>query len=236
MIMKTVEVSGSNLKEAVTNACKNLNATEEEIDIKIVEEGSKGFLGIFGSKEAVINATLKPKYYERKILDFLNTISKNFGSDILFDISMRNRTFRIIINGNNVSRLIGRHGKTVAALEHILNIYANRLTDVKVNVKVDIEGYKDDRKEIIEHLAHKAAKNSLSINGKVVLEPMFSYERRIVHEVITKYRNLKSYSVGLEPYRKVVIDVANRKYSQPKRNYNSKNQFSKKNEKMNYNR
>ncbi|MDK2951502.1 MAG: spoIIIJ-associated protein [Kosmotogales bacterium] len=235
MIMKTVEVSGNSLKEAVNNACKSLDATEEEVDIKIIDEGSKGFFGIFGSKNAVVNATLKPKHYERKILDFLNTISENFGSEVVFEVSMRNRTFHVTINGDNISRLIGRHGKTVAALEHILNIYANRLTDVKVNVKVDIGGYKDDRKEIIEHIAHKAAKNSLSNNEKIVLEPMFSYERRIVHEVITKYKNLKSYSIGLEPYRKVVIDIVNKKYDKPKRNHNSRSQFQK-SEKMNYNR
>jgi hypothetical protein len=53
--------------------------------------------------------------------------------------------------------------------------------------------------------------------------------------VITKYKNLKSYSIGLEPYRKVVIDIANKKYDKPKRNHNSRSQFQK-SEKMNYNR
>jgi spoIIIJ-associated protein len=215
--MKTYEFRAETVEDAVRNARKQLDAYEDEIEVKIIEKGSKGFLGIFGSKESVIEVSLLEKHSQRKLQEFLNGILKNFDSEFFSEAALIGRTYRIKIEGEEISRLIGKHGKTVAALQHILSIYANRMSPIKVNVTVDVGDYRHERKRLVEEIAHRTAKIAISKKSKIVMEPMFAFERRLVHEVISQYHDLKSYSVGFEPYRKVVVE-----YSE-KRNGNSRN-------------
>ncbi|AKI98050.1 RNA-binding cell elongation regulator Jag/EloR [Kosmotoga pacifica] len=209
--MKLDTIKAQSVEEAVRVAILRYDAYEDELNINIVEKGSKGFLGFFGGKEAVIEVQLLPTYFERKIGEYLEGILKHFDKEVIYDISVVRKTILVNIKGIDVSRLIGRHGKTVSALQHILGIYANRLSDVKLNVSVDVGNYKEERRQSVESLAHKMAKLALQKKDRVELEPMFAKERRIVHEVVSKYRNLRSYSVGLEPYRRVVIEYETRK-------------------------
>jgi spoIIIJ-associated protein len=90
------------------------------------------------------------------------------------------------------------------------------MAPTKVNVTVDIGDYRLERKKLVEEIAHRTAKSAISRRSKIVMEPMFAFERRLVHEVISQYEDLKSYSVGLEPYRKVVVEYRDRKYSYDK--------------------
>ncbi len=215
--MKPVEYRAETVEEAIRSAQADLDAYDDEIEVSVKEKGSKGFLGIFGSKEAVIEVTLLDEHWERKLHDFLKGILKNFDEETFSEIKLSGRTYRVRIEGEEVARLIGKHGKTVAALQHILNIYANRMAPTKVNVTVDIGDYRLERKRLVEEIAHRAAKSALSKRSKIVMEPMFAFERRLVHEVVSQYEDLKSYSVGFEPYRKVVVEYSERKYSWDRR-------------------
>jgi spoIIIJ-associated protein len=187
-----------------------LDAYNNEIDVEIIEKGTKGFLGLFGAKEARVTVKPKPVYYERKVRDYLKGILDAFDKEVYYDVNFEGNTFRINIQGDEISRLIGKHGKTISALQHIMNIYANRLSNTKVNVFVDVGNYKDNRKESIENIAHKMARTALKKKKRIVMEPMFAFERRKVHEIISEYNDLRSYSKGLEPYRKVIIEYVSR--------------------------
>ncbi|OAA30068.1 single-stranded DNA-binding protein [Kosmotoga arenicorallina S304] len=209
--MKLDTIKAPSVEEAVRTAISKYDAYEDELNVKVVEKGSKGFLGFLGGKEAVIEVQLLPNYFERKIGEYLEGILKHFNKDVVFDIKIERKTIFIDIKGIEVSRLIGRHGKTVSAFQHIVSIYANRLSDVKLNVSVDVGNYKEERRQNVENLAYKMAQLVIQNRRRVELEPMFAKERRIVHEVVSKYRNLKSYSVGLEPYRRVVIEFVSKK-------------------------
>ena len=119
-----------------------------------------------------------------------------------------------------MGRIIGKHGKTISALQHIANIYVNRITDVKAVVLLEVGDYKDRRKEIIEKIAFQNAKKAKYQGERIELDPMFSFERRIVHETIKKMNGVRSYSKGLEPYRFVVIEPQSRtKNGSTRRNY-----------------
>ncbi len=205
--MKPFEVTAENVEAAIREAQTRFDAYEDELDITVIEKGSRGFLGIFGVREAVVNCKLKPQYVERKAGSFLRRLLDEFDSEVFFQVSLRGKTIKISLDGSNISRLIGKHGKTVGALQHILAIYANRLSDVKMNVTVDVGNYKNERRRLAEDVAHKAAKSVLKKGTRISLDPMFAFERRIVHEIVSKYKGLKSFSVGLEPYRRVVIEL-----------------------------
>lgn len=208
--MKSVEVNAPTIEEAIRLAQTKLDAYNNEIDVEIIEKGTKGFLGLFGAKEARVTVKLKPVYYERKVRDYLKGILDAFDKEVYYDVNFEGNTFRINIQGDEISRLIGKHGKTISALQHIMNIYANRLSNTKVNVFVDVGNYKDNRKESIENIAHKMARTALKKKKRIVMEPMFAFERRKVHEIISEYNDLRSYSKGLEPYRKVIIEYVSR--------------------------
>lgn len=208
--MKSVEVNAPTIEEAIRLAQTKLDAYNNEIDVEIIEKGTKGFLGLFGAKEARVTVKLKPVYYERKVRDYLKGILDAFDKEVYYDVNFEGNTFRINIQGDEISRLIGKHGKTISALQHIMNIYANRLSNTKVNVFVDVGNYKDNRKESIEDIAHKMARIALKKKKRIVMEPMFAFERRKVHEIVSKYSHLRSYSKGLEPYRKVIIEYVSR--------------------------
>jgi len=223
--MKPVEYRAETVDEAIRSAQADLGAYDDEIEVSVKEKGSKGFLGIFGSKESVIEVTLLDKHWERKLHDFLKGILKNFDEETFSEIKLAGRTYRVRIEGEEVARLIGKHGKTVAALQHILNIYANRMAPTKVNVTVDIGDYRLERKRLVEEIAHRTAKSALSKRSKIVMEPMFAFERRLVHEVVSQYEDLKSYSVGFEPYRKVVIEYSERKFSYDKRSDSKRRRY-----------
>lgn len=211
--MNPVEYKAETVEEAIRLAQADLGAYDDEMQVTVKEKGSKGFLGIFGSRESIIEVSLLDKHWERKLHDFLKGILKNFDEETFSEVKLVGRTYRVRIEGEEVARLIGKHGKTVAALQHILNIYANRMAPTKVNVTVDIGDYRLERKKLVEEIAHRTAKSAISRRSKIVMEPMFAFERRLVHEVISQYEDLKSYSVGLEPYRKVVVEYRDRKYS-----------------------
>ncbi|HDP79151.1 MAG TPA: protein jag [Mesotoga infera] len=223
--MKPVEYRAETVEEAIRSAQADLGAYDDEIEVSVKEKGSKGFLGIFGSKESVIEVTLLDKHWERKLHDFLKGILKNFDEETFSEIKLVGRTYRVRIEGEEVARLIGKHGKTVAALQHILNIYANRMAPTKVNVTVDIGDYRLERKRLVEEIAHRTAKSALSKKSKIVMEPMFAFERRLVHEVVSQYEDLKSYSVGFEPYRKVVVEYSERKFSYDRRSDSKRRRY-----------
>lgn len=223
--MKPVEYRAETVEEAIRSAQADLGAYDDEIEVSVKEKGSKGFLGIFGSKESVIEVTLLDKHWERKLHDFLKGILNSFDEETFSEVKLVGRTYRVKIEGEEVARLIGKHGKTVAALQHILNIYANRMAPTKVNVTVDIGDYRLERKRLVEEIAHRTAKSALTKKIKIVMEPMFAFERRLVHEVVSQYEDLKSYSVGFEPYRKVVVEYSERKFSYDRRSDSKRRRY-----------
>ncbi|MGC9383105.1 MAG: RNA-binding cell elongation regulator Jag/EloR [Kosmotogaceae bacterium] len=208
--MKSIEINAPTIEEAIRRAQIRLDAYNNEIDVEVIEKGTKGFLGLFGAKEARVTVKPKPVYYERKVRDYLKEILDAFDKQVYYDVNFEGKIFRINIQGDEISRLIGKHGKTISALQHIMNIYANRLSNTKVNVFVDVGNYKDNRKESIEDIAHKMARIALRKKKRVVMEPMFAFERRKVHEIVSEYSHLRSYSKGLEPYRKVIVEYVSR--------------------------
>jgi spoIIIJ-associated protein len=116
---------------------------------------------------------------------------------------------KIDITGEDVSYLIGQHGKTLLALQHIIRqMYINVSGDYTENLKliVDVDGYKSKRIERIKELTKGAVEKSIQIGRDVTLPAMTPYERHVVHSYIQEnYPDISTESTGEEPNRKVVI-------------------------------
>lgn len=208
-MVRKLRATGPTVTDAVEKVKKQLDLRDDEFECAVVEKGSKGFFGLM-AKEAVVEITIKSDFYKRRLEQFMNHILNTYG-DINVNVQYAGRRFSVELEGRDLGRLIGKHGKTLAALQHIATIYLNRLSDTKLSVIVDAGEYRERRKKSLEHMVRQVIDRVRSNKGKVVLDPMFAFERRVVHEIAKSYRDIKSYSIGIEPYRKVVIEYCDSK-------------------------
>lgn len=135
------------------------------------------------------------------ILDILKTIN------IPADINIVQETDSIIlnINGDNLGILIGRYGKTIDALQLLTNIAVNKNNENKVKITIDIEGYREKRKKSLENYVENVVKKIKETKREISLPPMNSYERRIVHNMLTDNPFVGTRSEGEDPERRIVI-------------------------------
>ncbi|NUU99489.1 single-stranded DNA-binding protein [Marinitoga sp. 1154] len=193
---------------AFNEAVKFYSVSPEEISFEVIQQPKKGFLGI-GNKMAIINAFLNEKYLMNRLNEFLSSILENFDGDFNYSINFQGKNVLIRMEGEGLGKLIGKYGRTIGAMQHILSIYINRLSSTKIDVNLDVGEYRRKKKEKIYEIVDNAIKRLNEENERIELAPMFSYERRIVHEYVRKnYPDLETESIGLEPYRKVVIKLA----------------------------
>lgn len=135
---------------------------------------------------------------------FLKDFSNNF-ENIHYDIKEVNEFLSIEIDGSDSSKLIGYRGETLNSLQTIINSIANKNCESKIRVILNIGDYKEKREKALEELADKISKTVLKTGKSITLEPMVAYERKIIHNRLQSNHNVRTYSIGEEPYRKVVI-------------------------------
>ncbi|MCD6268197.1 MAG: protein jag [Thermotogae bacterium] len=205
--MKKERFTGSTVEEALKKAIEKFDLREGEYEYDVIEKGFPGIFGLF-TKEAVVEVKLKRKYYERRLKEFLLGILKHLNGHVRVEVRSSGKNYFVDIDGDRIGKLIGKHGKTLGALQHVSMIFLNRISDTKINVIVDAGEYRERRKRQLETITKEAIEKAIKERGKVILDPMFAFERRIVHEIVKKYRNVISYSIGMEPYRRVVIEFA----------------------------
>ncbi|HIP92358.1 MAG TPA: protein jag [Thermotoga sp.] len=209
--MKKERFTGDTLEEALKTAIEKYDLREGEYEYEIIEKGFPGLFGLF-TKKAVVEVKLNKKYYERRLKEFLLGILKHLRGHIKIEVKSFGKNYFVDIDGDKIGKLIGKHGKTLGALQHISMIFLNRISDTKINVIVDAGEYRERRKRQIETITKEAIEKAVREKKKIVLDPMFAFERRLVHEIVKKHRNVISYSIGMEPYRRVVIEFSkNRK-------------------------
>ena len=110
------------------------------------------------------------------------------------------------ISGESASKLIGHRGETINALQTLISAIGNKNVKNRVKISVDICDYKEKREKTLKELARKLEKTVKRTGKKIVLEPMSSYERKIIHTELQESEYVTTYSIGEEPRRKVVID------------------------------
>jgi len=202
--VREITASGQTIEEAVESALKQLELTEDQVETEVIDEGKKGFLGIFGSALAVVKVKEKQDVIE-DTANYLVEVTKNMGVDVTVEVISEEKHITYDLKGDKIGLLIGKRGRTLNALQYLTNLVLNRNGSKYYSVTVDAEGYRARRKETLEELAYKMKDKALRINGKVALEPMPAYERKIIHSVLQNESNISTYSDGKEPHRHIVI-------------------------------
>jgi spoIIIJ-associated protein len=207
--MRTLTKSGKTVEEAVLIGLQELEVKREDVEIEILNESSKGLFGIFGNKEArvIIKVVNDP---EEKAREFLSKLLKNFKLEGEVIAKRKDEILYVNILGENsreMGVLIGKRGKTLDAVQYLLSLVVNSKRDKFLKVILDTEGYRAKRESVLKELARKMAEKAVKRGKSVRLDPMNPYERRIIHSALQQDGRVETYSVGDEPYRRIVIQV-----------------------------
>lgn len=202
--MYTVEKFGKTVDEATSAALNELNANIEDVDVEILEEGSKGFLGI-GNKDAKVRVTLKSVSPEKKAIEFLSALFEKWGIDVSVNAYVEDEFLKVDLSGDDMGIVIGKRGETLDALQHLTSLNVNTGNSSFIKVSLDTEGYREKRVKTLTELAKKYAIKVAKSKRNYTFEPMNSYERRIIHASLQDDKYVTTYSIGQSPNRKVVI-------------------------------
>lgn len=199
--MEKIIKEGKDLDTIINEICAENNINSNDIYYKYQESKS----GLFNKNVTyTVEAILKTDLLEY-MKDFLNELLTNMGLTANFETKLREDTMYIKIYSSNNPVLIGKGGNTLKALENILKQKINNEFEVKPYLYLDVENYRERQQRRLERLAKNLAKEVTKTNMEVHLENMNAYDRRIIHNVLTNFKGVKTESVGEEPNRHVVI-------------------------------
>ena len=207
-----VEKIGKTVDEAVKMALQELNTTEENVEIEVLEEPTKGLLGI-GAKPALVRVSVKEEKVAveenkaDKVNEVISNITSCLGLNIKSNVEDTADALKVNLEGENLGLIIGYKGETLDALQLLTNVIINKNGAYK-RVEIDAQNYREKRKETLSALAHKKARDVIKYGKNITLEPMTPYERRIIHTALQDDSKVTTVSIGSEPFRKVVIKKA----------------------------
>ena len=223
---------GKTSTEAIEKGLKDLKLKREEVEINIIKDEKRSFFSILDPRVVKVEIIKKEKIEKKEIKEekikkekrvmsvsaiekaekniskFLEVFLKQISNeDLEYKISNDEYYITVEIIGENTNSLIGYRGETLNALQTLLSSIANKEIEEKVRVILDISGYKDKRKKVLEELADKISKTVIKTGKKVTLEPMPAYERKIIHSRLQNNKKVTTESVGEEPHRKIVVEL-----------------------------
>lgn len=199
MIQK-YKYNGKTLEEALDNCYNNLNLSIN--DIYYIETEIEGKL--FKSKKIQIEV-IKKEDIINYLKDFTETISKYMNLNINYEIKEDENYFNILLISDNNALLIGKDGKNLNAIQMILRQAIKNIGNYNIKINIDASNYRAKKTNNLEKEIKKLAKEVLLTKVDAKLDPMNSYERRIVHKVVNEFSNLYTESIGESPNRYVMI-------------------------------
>lgn len=229
---KSVITEGRTSIEAIEKGLKELKASRNQVDVKILEEKKKSFFSILDPHIVKVELTLKEEKvatpFEKKkkedvkqekrlasqeeinvarekIESFLSSFLAKISNEIIYEISEERDAIDVCIKGDAATKLIGYRGEALNSLQVILSTIANKDREQGIKVILDIGNYKETRKATLEELANKLEKTVIKTGKSVTLEPMTPYERKIIHTQLQDSEYVKTYSIGENDRRRVVI-------------------------------
>lgn len=198
--MNIIELEGKSKEIVLNKALEEANASEREV-IYNFEEIAGGIL-----KKTKYKITLVTKEeVKNEIKKFILELGNLMNIKIETKVEEEDNIFKVYLDSNNNSILIGKDGKTMRSLQNILRSSINVKTKMYIKINVDVSGYRENQLKKLEIVVRKVAKEVINSKVDAKLDPMNSYERRFVHNIINEYANLETESVGEEPNRCTVI-------------------------------
>jgi spoIIIJ-associated protein len=215
------EFEGKTKEEAVGKACQELGLSEDQLEIEVLSYGSTGIFGLVGVKRAKIKVTVphagegeveepSPAAQEhqgvaeitrRTLEEIISFIAE--GASV--SVETKADSVRLKVEGGNSALLIGKHGRTLEALQYIVQKVAQKEKRARLRISVDVEGYRDRRKASLTQLALRLGEKVKRSGKPATISPMNAYDRRIVHVALKDESSVRTQSRGAGSLRKLVI-------------------------------
>lgn len=208
-MINEVFASDETIALAKEKACKMLGASEDKVGFEVRQFPSKKVFGMFGGKLAQVRAFLK-KTSVQTAADYLKEIFFYMGLEsIKIDITKEDYDCcEIKITGDDVGFIVGKHGETLDSLQYLAGLVANSKIgagETPCRLRLEAGDYREKRKKTLEALGRHIAERAIKTGKKLSLEPMRSYERKIIHTSIGAVEGARSWSEGEGERRHVVI-------------------------------
>ncbi len=217
---KTYIFEGKTTNEAIEKGLKQLKKHKNQVEIKVLEnEEKKTFFSILAPK--VVKVEIKIKEEQEKQIEpmnieevikeidhFMSDFIANLPTkDLKYEVKKEKNLIKVNIDDEKAAYLIGYRGETLNCLQNILANIASNDKQEKVRVLLNISNYREKREKDLITLSNKIAESVEKTKKTITLEPMMAYDRKIVHNALQNHDKIKTYSIGKEPYRKVVVSL-----------------------------
>lgn len=214
---KVTEQVGKTVEEAIRKGLEELKVPRDYVKVEIIDEPTKGMLGMLSSKLAKVRLVVDKKLDEatisatiQKVDAIISKIFEIMNDDSKYEIKNNNGKVEVTINSGESAHLIGYKGRTIEALQSTVNSILQKDTEENAKVFIEVNDYKKRKEETLKKLANKMADNVVKFRKNIKLEPMSAYERKIIHSEISERKDVITESVGEEPRRRVIIKLKNR--------------------------
>jgi len=211
---KITEQYGKTVEEAIRKGLEELKVPRDYVKIEVLEEPSKGMLGMLSSTLAKVRLTVDKKLDEATVSATIQKADAIIGrvfeimeDDSKYEIINNNGKVEVVIDSGENTHLIGYKGRTIEALQSTINSILQKDTEDNAKVFIEVNGYKKKKEETLKRLANKMADNVVKFRKVIKLEPMSAYERMIIHTELADRKDVATESVGVEPRRRVVIKL-----------------------------
>ncbi len=223
---------GKTSTEAIENGLKELKVSKNQVDIKILDnEDKRSFFSILTPRVVKVEMRLKNESevvkkennksskthkisevdmeeVKKNVDKFLKEfIDKLPNRNLKYEIKEEESTIKVEIDGEDTGYLIGYRGEVLNSIQTVISNIASKSSKEKVKVLLNIGGYREKREKDLQNLAVKIAGTVVKTKKDITLEPMTAYERKIIHTKLQENERVKTFSVGEEPYRKVVVSL-----------------------------
>jgi spoIIIJ-associated protein len=215
----SAEGEGDTLGEAKWAAMKELEGrfpglTADCVQFEVAEDGGadgpsrvRAEVDLDAWREA---AETIPEEPVERVRAIVARVVQALGLHATVDIEETEEEIRATVNGDDLGLLIGKHGSTIDALQHLVFRAAFRGAEDRKQVVVDAAGYRERREGALHRMADRAAAEALQYGRPVELEPMRATERKVVHNYLSERRDVETHSEGDEPDRRLVVSPVER--------------------------
>lgn len=202
---RTVEGTGKNVAEATARALGKLGIKKDEADIKVLERGRKGFLGLFGGAPARVAASRRTNVREgaeQIVGDMLRLMRLSCQLHVTEE---KNALIIDIETAGSDGLLIGKGGHTLSALEYVANRMLQRGSRKSPKIILDVSGYKRRREDFLKNKALSLAEQVKAAKKQVTTEPLDAADRRVIHAVLKSDSSVETRSVGHGRVKSIIV-------------------------------
>ncbi len=215
--MKVIEIEGKSIEDAKRKAAKKLGIPVSQIDkdkVEILDEGKSGIFGFGVSRPAVVRVSYDVNIADirddtRKVLDEI--LKKMQINTIIADIHESETKVYIELESENSGLVIGKKGKTLEALQFLVNLIINKKTGGSKKIILDIESYRAKRERSLKNLSRDIARQVIKTGRPWTLDPMNPFERRLIHLTLQGDDRVTTKSEGYGNFRQVTVFPKNRR-------------------------